>query len=145
MFYLIAILWLCLDQFTKNLVQTHLLLGESLPIIPNIFHLTYILNRGAAFGILSNQRIFFLFIAGVLIAICFYFQDKIREGGKVVQFGSAILVAGTLGNAIDRYMNGAVVDFFDFRFWPIFNVADIGICVGVVIIAWYIWQGDSNE
>lgn len=143
MFYIIFLFWLFLDQFTKNYVQHHFTLGQSIPVIPNFFHLTYILNRGAAFGILSNQRVFFLLIAFILVLLCWYFRKQIRSKGVSLIFGTAILLAGTVGNAYDRYTYGAVIDFFDFRIWPIFNIADIGICVGVIIIAWHIWKSGN--
>ena len=67
MFYIILILWLLLDQWTKYYIMNHFMLGESLVVIPNVFHLTYIINRGAAFGMLANQRWFFLLVAVILL------------------------------------------------------------------------------
>ena len=105
----IACIVTLLDQFIKWIVVTHMEWGESIPLIPGVFHLTYILNPGAAFGILAYQRWFFLLIV----------------------------------NAIDRVRLSGVIDFFDFRIWPIFNIADIFICVGVALIVFYFWRHDS--
>ncbi|MBS7143655.1 MAG: signal peptidase II [Veillonella sp.] len=118
MFYIILILWLLLDQWTKYYIMNHFMLGESLVVIPNVFHLTYIINRGAAFG---------------------------SKGPWTLQIGSALLVSGAIGNGIDRYMLHGVVDFFDFRIWPIFNVADIGICVGVALVVYYLFTLKDDD
>ncbi len=132
-----------LDQLVKWIVVTHMEWGESIPLIPNVFHLTYILNPGAAFGILAYQRWFFLLIVLVLFGAFFAFRKRIPV--KPAYFPAAIgmLLGGALGNAIDRVRLSGVVDFFDFRIWPIFNVADIFICVGVALIVFYFWRHDS--
>lgn len=139
-YIIIGIVWFVLDQLTKQWVQASFTLGESLPVIPNVFHLTYILNKGAAFGILANQRLFFLCIVAVLLIALWYFRRYILNGDVWTKLGTTLLVSGALGNGWDRYHLGAVVDFFDFRVWPIFNVADIGICVGVVLLAIHVWR-----
>ena len=132
-----------LDQLVKWIVVTHMEWGESIPLIPNVFHLTYILNPGAAFGILAYQRWFFLLIVLILFGAFFAFRKRIPK--EPVYFPAAIgmLLGGALGNAIDRVRLSGVVDFFDFRIWPIFNVADIFICVGVALIVFYFWRHDS--
>ena len=110
----IALFVTVLDQLVKWIVQQHMVWGESIPLIPGVFHLTYIINPGAAFGILA------------------YFSAAI-----------GMLLGGALGNAIDRVRISGVVDFFDFRIWPIFNVADIFICVGVALIVFYFWRHEA--
>ena len=132
-----------LDQLVKWIVVTHMEWGESIPLIPNVFHLTYILNPGAAFGILAYQRWFFLLIVLILFGAFFAFRKRIPK--EPVYFPAAIgmLLGGALGNAIDRVRLSGVVDFFDFRIWPIFHVADIFICVGVALIVFYFWRHDS--
>ena len=127
----------------KWIVVSHMEWGESIPLIPNVFHLTYILNPGAAFGILAYQRWFFLLIVLILFGAFFAFRKRIPK--EPVYFPAAIgmLLGGALGNAIDRVRLSGVIDFFDFRIWPIFNVADIFICVGVALIVFYFWRHDS--
>ena len=139
MFYIVLIIWLLLDQLSKYYVMNHFLLGESLPVIPNVFHLTYIINRVAAFGMLANQRWFFLLVAVILLGVCVYYWKYLSKGPWTLQIGSALLVSGAIGNGIDRYMIHGVVDFFDFRVWPIFNIADIGICVGVAFVVYHLF------
>lgn len=140
----IAIITLVLDQLTKLGIRDGMMLHESIPVIPGVFHITYILNRGAAFGILENQRWLFLAIAGVLIAVYAWFHKKVPNHW-LVQAGVGMLLGGAIGNALDRYRSGAVTDFFDFRVWPVFNVADIGICVGVALVLWYCWTHMSES
>ena len=145
MFYTVLIIWLLLDQLTKYYVMNHFLLGESLPVIPNVFHLTYIINRGAAFGMLTNQRWFFLAVAFVLIIVYGFYRKRVNNGPLSLRVGTALLIAGAIGNGIDRYVLHGVVDFFDFRIWPIFNIADIGICVGVVCVIFYLLTSEHEE
>ena len=145
MFYIILILWLLLDQWTKYYIMNHFMLGESLPVIPNVFHLTYIINRGAAFGMLTNQRWVFLAVAFVLIIVYGFYRKRVNNGPLSLRVGTALLIAGAIGNGIDRYVLHGVVDFFDFRIWPIFNIADIGICVGVVCVIYYLLTSEHEE
>lgn len=129
-----GVLVVILDQITKYLIANSMTIGESISIIPGIFHITYILNPGAAFGLFENSRIFFLAIALICVVATFVFRKYILEEGKLFQYGMALFIGGAIGNVIDRANNGLVRDFFDFRIWPIFNVADIAICIGVVMI-----------
>ena len=146
-FVIVALLVIILDQLTKYYVVANFYLGESVPVIENIFHWTYILNPGAAFGMFEGSRWFFVVIAiGVLVGI-WYMKDEINEGGWMMQYGAALFGGGAIGNLIDRARSGLVIDFFDFRIWPVFNVADIAICVGVAMILWKILQTEflTNE
>lgn len=131
------------DQLVKWFVVNHMELGETIPVIRNVFHLTYILNPGAAFGILPHQDWFFLAIVVALFIAFFVMRKRIPE--NLLYFPSAVgmLLGGALGNGLDRARLGAVVDFFDFRIWPIFNIADIFICAGVGLIAFYFWRHSS--
>ncbi len=138
--YGLAVAIALFDYITKAYVQCSFILGESIPIIPDIFHLTYIINYGAAFGILENQRGLFLLIVGILIGLCIWKNRKIQKFPFHGKIGLALLLGGALGNGYDRYRMNGVVDFFDFRIWPIFNIADIAICIGVTLLAWYFWH-----
>ena len=146
-FLLVALLVIIFDQLTKYYVVSNFYLGESVPVIENIFYWTYILNPGAAFGMFEGSRWFFVVIAiGVLVGI-WYMKDEINEGGWMMQYGAALFGGGAIGNLIDRARSGLVIDFFDFRIWPVFNVADIAICVGVAMILWKVLQTEflTNE
>ena len=120
-----------LDQITKNIVMRNFIPGESLPIIQNVFHLTYVLNPGAAFGILSNQRMFLMLMGAGLIAATIYFYPMLKKSDSFLRFGATAILSGAVANLIDRVQTGYVVDFFDFRIWPVFNVADVAIVFGM--------------
>jgi len=139
-FVIVALLVVIFDQLTKYYVAENFYLGESVPVIENIFHWTYILNPGAAFGMLEGSRWFFVVIAVGVLGGIWYMKDEINEGGWMMQYGAALFGGGAIGNLIDRARSGLVIDFFDFRIWPVFNVADIAICVGVAMILWKVLE-----
>ena len=140
----IALAVTVVDQLAKYAVHQTMVLHESILVIPGFFHITYILNRGAAFGILENQRWLFLVMALALFLLYGLFRKKLMAT-PCVYGGAGLLLGGALGNALDRTFFGAVTDFFDFRIWPVFNVADIGIVVGVVLLLWYSWNHISDK
>jgi len=127
-----------LDQITKYMIVSNMTEGMSIPIIDQVFHLTFVLNPGAAFGMLEHNREFFIIMAIAVLMFVVYMRKKILEEPISIQIGIALFVGGALGNLIDRMQTGLVVDFFDFRIWPVFNVADIAICVGVGVMIWSI-------
>ena len=109
-------------------------MGESIPVLPGIFHITYIENPGAAFGMFANQRMIFILAALlVIVAVCAAYR-RLMEEGRTVRWGVALLLGGAVGNLIDRVRTGRVIDFLDFRIWPVFNIADVGICIGVALL-----------
>lgn len=125
-----------LDQFSKYIVVENMALGESIPIIEEVFHLTYILNPGAAFGMFAHNRLFFIAIAIVVIGIIIWARKEILASPWEVKAGCGLFLGGAIGNLIDRARQGLVIDFFDFRIWPVLNIADIAICIGVGLIIW---------
>lgn len=125
-----------LDQFSKYIVVENMALGESIPIIEEVFHLTYILNPGAAFGMFAHNRLFFIVIAVIVIGIIIWARREILASPWEVKAGCGLFLGGAIGNLIDRARQGLVIDFFDFRIWPVFNIADIAICIGVGLIIW---------
>jgi signal peptidase II len=135
-FWFTAILVLLIDQGTKFLVKSSMTIYESIPLIPNIFHLTYIENPGAAFGLLANQRVFFIVATTIILIAVIYFYHQIKEEHLLLRIALGMVVGGAIGNLIDRLRVGTVTDFFDFRIWPVFNVADSAIVVGMIYIAY---------
>ena len=123
-----------IDQLVKGYITASMHLGQSVPVIKNYFYITYVLNPGAAFGIFENQRLFFIGVALVLLGVVIYFRKQLMKEHMLVQYGVGLLVGGAIGNLYDRLQNGLVVDFLDFRFWPVFNIADVAICVGAGLI-----------
>ena len=139
MYFLIPFLGLLIaDQAVKYLVRTTMVQGQSIPIIENIFHITYIENPGAAFGILANQRMLFLILTAVIVGVMIYLYFSLSNKKSLTAISLGIVVSGAIGNFIDRFMQGTVTDFLDFRIWPIFNIADIAICVGLALICYFI-------
>jgi signal peptidase II len=128
---LLAFFVVVADQLTKAYIQDTMTLGMSIPVIKNIFHITYILNPGAAFGIMEHKTIFFVAIAIILLGAVFYIFPRIPREYLLLRFGIGLMSGGAVGNVIDRVRTGYVVDFFDFRIWPVFNIADIAIVAGV--------------
>ncbi len=135
---LLALVVVIIDQMTKYYVLEHFSLGESVPVIQNIFHWTFILNPGAAFGMLEGNRWLFIMIAFAVIVGIWFMRKEIVANGVGTCVGTALFAGGAVGNLIDRAVSGVVIDFFDFRIWPVFNVADIAICTGVGLIIWSI-------
>lgn len=133
--YVILFLLLTLaDQYTKLKVQQHMFYGQSIPILDGIFHLTYVQNTGGAFGILRNRAP--LFIIASVIIIFFMIYILLREGnkGRFIKIIFTIILAGAVSNLIDRVRLGYVVDFLDFMVWPVFNIADASITVGMILL-----------
>ena len=122
-----------LDQITKWLTVINLDLGESFPLIENVFHFTYVQNRGAAFGILKDQRWVFLIISTVAIVAMFIMLWKSRKDSKLLCIAISMIIGGGIGNMIDRCLLGYVIDFLDFTLinFAVFNVADSFVCIGV--------------
>ncbi|ANE47389.1 signal peptidase II [Paenibacillus swuensis] len=146
-FYGISILILALDQFTKWLIKSNLELQEQVQVLGEFFVITSHRNRGAAFGILQDQRWFFILITIVILAgLIWYLNRLLKEGKKLLPTALSLILGGALGNFIDRALYGEVVDFFQFTFdfslagksvyyvYPIFNVADMAIVIGVGLI-----------
>ncbi len=139
---ILSIAMIALDQVTKYLVNLHLPIGDSIEVIPEFFHLTHVRNEGAAMGILSGYRwIFMVFTTIVIIAaVVFMLSGKVKNQWGILAI--TMIIAGGVGNMIDRVFLGEVIDFFSFIFWGyefyVFNVADIFICCGVFVLALYI-------
>lgn len=133
-FYLTAFVVLVLDQIIKLYVQAQFSLFESRHIIPGIFSLTYVLNPGAAFGILRYQTgILIVLTLGVILAVILY-RKEIPFQPRMLRWGLALGLGGALGNLADRLRLGGVVDYMDFHVWPVFNLADMAIVTGVGLI-----------
>ena len=111
---------LLLDQFTKYIIRTNLMVRESIPIIDKIFSITYLRNTGVSFGLFKGFNILFIFIT--LIVLGFFVYVYLKKRKYPVQF--ALIFAGIIGNLIDRIFFGSVIDFFNFHIWPVFNIAD---------------------
>lgn len=135
-FYLLTFLVLLTDQLAKLLIVRLMTLGQSIPVIRDVFHLTYVHNPGGAFGILAYRTWFFVVAALVVTGLILGFLRHIQPGNTWLSVALALQMGGTLGNLLDRIRQGYVIDFLDFRFWPVFNLADTSIVVGVFLLLW---------
>ncbi|WP_268913072.1 signal peptidase II [Lentilactobacillus sp. SPB1-3] len=135
-YVLISALLIGIDQIVKSQVVSHLQLGQVNSVISGVFSITRLNNDGAAWSMLTGQRWLFVVIALVAAAFIIYYLFKFK-GQTVYQISLTLLLAGTLGNLIDRILNGYVVDMFqlDFINFPIFNCADMFLTVGIIILA----------
>lgn len=133
------------DQAIKFLVVSYMKLGESIPVLAGIFHITYIENPGAAFGLFANQRVMFIVAAALVIAAACLMYRRLMSEKVIVRWGVALLLGGAAGNLIDRVRIGCVIDFLDFRIWPVFNIADIGICIGVALLMYALLFDKEKE
>ncbi len=141
----IGILVFIIDQLVKHLVVSTMHLGQSFPVIKGIFHITYVLNPGAAFGMLEHQRWFFILVALAAVLLGAAFYKKLQQESFLMRSGAGLLLGGAVGNLADRIQSGLVVDFLDFRIWPVFNIADIAICAGAGILIFDIWQRRNED
>ncbi len=132
---------IAIDQITKWLAVQYLTKVETVPIIKDILHLTYLENKGAAFGMLKNNRWVFLVISTVAIIGLIIYLVKYPPKNKWLIFGLSFIVGGGIGNMIDRLLLGYVVDFIDFRVinFAIFNGADSFVCIGAVLVLIYVF------
>ena len=140
MAYILTIIALIvIDQISKYLALNNLANIGSIPIIENIFHLTYVENRGAAFGMFQNNQIVFIIVAvfASIVGLYYIYKKKLNLLGNI---SILLIISGAIGNLIDRVRLGFVVDYFDFRFiWDyVFNVADIFVVVGTILLCIYI-------
>ncbi|RJE49052.1 signal peptidase II [Dehalobacter sp. MCB1] len=142
------IIILVLDRLSKWVVQSNMTLGESQAVIPGFFHLTYILNPGAAFGMLQGQKWVLITVSVIVLAVLFYFQRKVPQGQRLMRVSMGLIGGGALGNFWDRLLTGKIIDFLDFRVWPyIFNIADSMIVIGgiLLIILLMRMKEDTND
>lgn len=131
-----------IDQLTKILVSGNMSISQSITVIPKVFNITYIQNRGAAFGMLSNHRWVFMVVSTIAIIAMAVYLFRFCKEGMFFKVGLALVVSGGIGNMIDRIFLGYVVDMIEATFietlfgwsFAIFNVADSFVCVGAGIV-----------
>ncbi|QUH20903.1 signal peptidase II [Alkaliphilus sp. B6464] len=141
--YIIVIAVLILDQLSKILALKYLVPVGDIPIINNIFHLTYVENRGAAFGLFQNQKLFFVITTLLVLGFIWFYAHHNRLN-KMMIVGLSLVAGGAIGNLIDRVRLGFVVDYFNAVIinFPVFNIADSAVVVGAVLIGIFILKYD---
>lgn len=133
-FIIITLAAFLLDRLSKMVVMNNMWQGQSIPVWPGIFHLTYIQNPGAAFGMLAGKTWFFVGITLLVLLAMLIGYRWIAKAGRLYQWALGLIAGGAIGNLVDRMSYTRVIDFLDFRVWPVFNLADTFICIGVGLI-----------
>lgn len=143
---------LALDQATKFYVDSRFRLFESITVIENFFNITYVRNKGAAFGILANSSFRIPFFIGVSLLASLgilWYLSRLRDELRLLPTALCLIFAGAVGNLIDRIRLGEVIDFLDAHWyqhhWPAFNVADSAITVGVGLLLIDLWREEKRK
>jgi signal peptidase II len=158
----LALCFLALDQSTKWLVRQNLAVGQAwapIPALSKVFTFTHVRNTGVAFGQLSGLGWLFMLVNVAVIVGVIVYYPRIPKGQWPLRLAAALILAGDLGNPIDRLRTVALIaqqtgslwtalprayvtDFFDFQIWPVFNVADLCVVSGVTILGWWLWRAE---
>ncbi len=149
---IVSLVVLAFDQATKLYIDNRFTLYESVTVIENFFHITYVRNKGAAFGILADNAFrvpFFITVASIAAIGIFWYLHKLGDGQKLHVLALSLVFSGAVGNLIDRIRLGEVIDFLDVHWyqhhWPAFNVADSAICVGVGLLLLDMWRQEAAK
>ncbi len=143
----VALLVLALDQLTKSWVVASLPAGgwwSPVPGLWRVFRIVHTTNSGAAFGIFPQQGSFFILVAVIVVLAIVFYQQRLPINGWLIRLTLGLQLGGATGNLVDRLRYGSVVDFIDIGFWPIFNLADLSIVVGVAVLAYQLWREDQQ-
>lgn len=145
---ILTILFLILDIVSKLLIDNYLVLNKSYKIINNFFYITKVYNEGASWSILWGMRILLILIGIVVLIGLLYYQRKFKENNRNI-LAFSLLYAGIIGNLIDRIIYGYVIDFIDFKLfsydYPVFNIADICIVVGIILMGIAIMKREDES
>lgn len=149
----IALLFVGVDQLIKLVVVSNMSLGDSIPILNNVLHITYVLNDGAAFSFMSGQAWLLCGVTSILMAVLIYLYISKKITHKLTITSLALIISGGVGNLIDRFFNGdalfkgKVVDYVDFRLinFAVFNFADCCVVIGTILLVVYLIFYDNEK
>lgn len=137
---------LLVDFYTKYIVRNDVRFIKGVPLIPNLLNLIYVKNEGAAFSMLSGYRIALIIISSLAIILGIYAITRLYRNNKIIILAVSMVIAGGIGNLIDRIFFGFVTDMISLSFFPpVFNVADISVTIGCIILIIYIIAFDSSN
>lgn len=140
---------LILDQIIKIVVSSNMKLYQSINIINNFFSITYVRNNGAAWSILSGNRLLLIIVSLLALILIYLYFIKNQKLTKLENFSYGLLIGGTIGNLIDRIIRGYVIDYLDFKTFnynfPVFNLADICIVIGVILVCVSLIGGEIRD
>jgi len=140
---IIALLIVGLDQYTKYLASTYLQ-GHSISVIQGFFELNYVRNDGAAFGIMQGSQMIFLILTPLILMflILYFVKNKAKIPSYIIPL--ILIISGALGNYLDRIRLGYVIDFLDFKIWPVFNLADTFVVIGGLLLTFLFIKEDKD-
>lgn len=143
--YLVILGVLLTDHLVKLLVRSTMYCGQTIPVIGGIFSITYVQNRGAAFSLFTGRGKMIMVITFIALCIAVWYMEKHKNSHWTLLLSLELIIAGGVGNLIDRAVRGYVTDMFDMHFFPVFNVADIAICVGCGFLILYMFVFDKPD
>ena len=139
---------LLIDMLSKVLIKHFILLGIRIKIIKGFLYITYVKNTGAAFSIFRNNTIFLIILSILVIGLLFYYLNKKEKITKLENISYGLILGGAIGNLFDRILYGYVIDFIDiyiFKYdYPVFNIADMAIVIGVIILVIDLFRGEKD-
>jgi signal peptidase II len=135
-----------LDQWTKRIVSQSLSYGASINVIGDFVRITFIKNPGMAFGIQLGNKLFFTIFSLIASIVIVIYLFRLKPENFWARFALASILGGAIGNLIDRVVYSEVIDFIDFRFirWPVFNVADIAVTLGMILLIAFVLLDNKN-
>jgi len=142
---IISFIIFVLDRVVKLYITNNFALFESKPLIGNLVSVTYVQNTGAAFSILQGKRSFFIVMTVIMLLMIIYLYKKILDKHIYSTLSVGLIIGGALGNFYDRLIHHYVIDFIDFHFFPVFNIADMALVVGTIILSIIIWVSDQEQ
>ena len=149
MMIILIIVFLILDIVSKLVISNLMVVNDSILVIKNFFYITYVKNTGAAWSIFSGETLGLIIVSLIIISFIIYYICKNKPSTKIEKIGYSMILGGSFGNLLDRIMYGYVIDFLDFNIfgynYPIFNLADSFIFVGVMLIIIYTWRCENGN
>ena len=147
LYYILALLIIGIDQVTKYLTVVNIDLYEVVEVIPNILSWMYLRNTGAAWSILEGQMWFFYIVTFIVVVVVVYYLQKYGAQSSLLSLSLSFVLAGSVGNVLDRIRLGYVVDMIRIEFidFPIFNVADMSLFIGVALLILYVFLDERNK
>ena len=145
----LTLVFFIIDIVSKLVISNLILVNDSILIIKNFFYITYVRNTGAAWSIFSGETLGLIIVSLIIIFFIIYYISKNKPSSKIEKIGYAMILGGSFGNLLDRIIYGYVIDFLDFNIfgydYPIFNLADSFIFIGVVLIVIYTWRYENGN
>ena len=146
--FIITLIVLIVDIISKLIVKHYMILDNSVYVINNFLDLTYVKNTGVAWSIFANNKYFVLILSGIIIMGIIYYVYREKPTRKITKLAYALILGGALGNYVNRILYGYVIDFIDVKIfgynYPIFNMADIFIVLGVILLVYDTWRGENG-